>query len=86
MSPGVCALFPAELIISQEESAMLVLARKAGESIVIGDAIVVTVLQTNRKSIRLGIQAPAHVPISRQELPVKRSAAMESVGASNLPR
>jgi sRNA-binding carbon storage regulator CsrA len=46
----------------------------------------VTVLQTNRKTIRLGIQAPAHVRISRQELPVKRSAAMESVGPSNLPR
>jgi len=50
---------------------MLVLARKAGESIVIGDAIVVTVLQTNRKTIRLGIQAPARVRISRREAPAR---------------
>jgi carbon storage regulator len=50
---------------------MLVLARKAGESVVIGDGVVVTVLQTNRKTIRLGIQAPAQVRISRREAPAR---------------
>ena len=50
---------------------MLVLSRKSGDSIVIGDSIVVTVLETNKKSTRLGITAPAHVRIRRQELEIR---------------
>ncbi len=50
---------------------MLVLARKAGESIFIGDGIVVTVLETNRKTSRLGIQAPPQVRIFRKEAPAR---------------
>jgi carbon storage regulator len=46
---------------------MLVLSRKVGQSIVIGDSITVTVLETTKKTIRLGIQAPPHVRIFRQE-------------------
>ena len=46
---------------------MLVVSRKSGQSIVIGDSIIVTILETPRKTIRLGIQAPPHVRILRQE-------------------
>lgn len=47
---------------------MLVLSRKLGEKIVIGDNITITIVDIDRGKIRLGIEAPRDVPIFRQEL------------------
>jgi carbon storage regulator len=47
---------------------MLVLTRKPGERIVIGDGITVTVLEVIRGRVRLGIEASADVRILRGEL------------------
>jgi carbon storage regulator len=47
---------------------MLVLTRKLGEKIVIGDNIVITVTDIDRGKIRLGIDAPREVSIVRSEL------------------
>ena len=47
---------------------MLVLSRKLGEKIFIGDNICITVVDIDRGKIRLGIEAPRTVPIYRQEL------------------
>jgi carbon storage regulator len=47
---------------------MLVISRKVGESIAIGDSITITVVQTQRGRVRLGVQAPPGVLILRQEL------------------
>lgn len=47
---------------------MLVLSRKPGEKIVIGDSIVITVVKTEGGHVRLGIEAPDDVAILRQEL------------------
>ncbi len=47
---------------------MLVLTRKLGESIHIGNNIVLTVVSLKANQVRLGIQAPADVRILRQEL------------------
>jgi carbon storage regulator len=47
---------------------MLVLSRKLGEKIVIGENICITVVDIDRGKIRLGIEAPRDVPIFRQEL------------------
>ena len=47
---------------------MLVLSRKLGEKIYIGDNICITVVDIERGKIRLGIEAPRDVPIYRQEL------------------
>ncbi|MBL8867140.1 MAG: carbon storage regulator [Planctomycetia bacterium] len=47
---------------------MLVLSRKLGEKIFIGETICITVVDIDRGKIRLGIQAPRDVPIYRQEL------------------
>lgn len=47
---------------------MLVLTRKAGETIRIANNIVVTVLAVEGYRVRLGIAAPADVPIRRAEL------------------
>jgi len=47
---------------------MLVLSRKLGEKIVIGDNIVVTVVKIDRNQIRIGIEAPQEVPVYREEI------------------
>ena len=47
---------------------MLVLSRKLGEKIFIGDHICITVVDIDRGKIRLGIEAPRDVAIYRQEL------------------
>jgi carbon storage regulator len=47
---------------------MLVLTRKQGEQIRIGQDVVITVVRTKGKAVRLGIQAPAHVPVLRGEI------------------
>ena len=47
---------------------MLVLTRKAGESIVIGSEIRVTVLELQGRQIRLGIEAPSDISVHRGEV------------------
>ncbi len=47
---------------------MLVLSRKQGERINIGDGIIVTVLRSSGSRVTLGITAPAAVPVERAEL------------------
>jgi carbon storage regulator len=47
---------------------MLVLSRKLGEKIHIGEKICITIVDIDRGKIRLGIEAPREVPIFRQEL------------------
>ena len=47
---------------------MLILTRRAGESIVIGDDIVVTIIESGRDHVRVGIEAPRSVAVHRQEV------------------
>ena len=47
---------------------MLVLSRQRDESIIIGDNIVVTVVDVRGGKVRLGIQAPTEIPVHRQEV------------------
>jgi carbon storage regulator len=47
---------------------VLVLTRKAGESVMIGDDVVITVLEARGDVIRLGIQAPKDVRVHREEI------------------
>ena len=47
---------------------MLVLTRKSGEAINVGDEITVTVLEIRGNQVRLGIQAPLDIAIHRKEL------------------
>ncbi len=47
---------------------MLILSRKNGQSIVLNDDIVVTVISVDRGRVQLGIRAPGYVPIFRQEI------------------
>lgn len=50
---------------------MLVLTRKEGQSILIGDSIVVRIIGADRGSARIGIEAPDDVKILREELAEK---------------
>ena len=47
---------------------MLVLTRRAGESVMIGDDVVITVLEARGDVIRIGIQAPRDVRVHREEV------------------
>ncbi len=47
---------------------MLVLSRKLGERIIIGDQIVVTVVKLDHGQVRLGIEAPREIGVFREEI------------------
>ncbi len=62
---------------------MLILTRKRGEGIAIGNEIRISILEIHGKSIRVGIQAPKHIAVHREEIYLKvqeqnRKAAIES--------
>jgi carbon storage regulator len=60
---------------------MLVLTRKANQSIMIGDDIEVSVLSVLGEKVRLGIQAPRRVPVFRKEVFLEIQAeSMEAAG------
>ncbi len=50
---------------------MLVLSRKVGERIWIGEHISVTVVRVTGGGVRIGIEAPAELPVVREELKKK---------------
>jgi carbon storage regulator len=54
---------------------MLVLSRKLGERIMIGDRIVVTVLKLSNGQVRLGIEAPGDIAVFRDEIAPRLHAA-----------
>jgi carbon storage regulator len=61
---------------------MLVLSRQRDESIVIGDNIVITIVDIRGDKVRLGINAPAEIPVHRQE--VYDAIQRENLRASRL--
>ena len=67
---------------------MLILQRKAGESLVIGEDITIRVVSVDGVRVRLAISAPEDVPILRSELVIataaNRESAMEEVSPAEL--
>ena len=61
---------------------MLVLTRRLGQSIVIGDDVVVTVLESTGDSVRLGITAPREVPVHREEVVAEIEATNRRAAAA----
>ena len=64
---------------------MLVLTRREGEEIIIGDDIVLTVISIQRDKIRLGIKAPKHVRVDRQEVSIQRQERTNNTTPESLP-
>lgn len=71
---------------------MLVLTRKIGESVTIGDNIKISVMDIKGRQVRLGIEAPPEMTIHREEIYAKiqeenqRAAMMKSVNMEKLAR
>ncbi len=58
---------------------MLVLTRKAGEEIIVGDNITLTVVGMSRNRVRIAIDAPHSVPILRAELAFDRNDLLKNL-------
>jgi len=60
---------------------MLILTRRVGETLMIGDSVTVTVLGVKGNQVRIGINAPKDLPVNREEVLQRRqqdAAAPES--------
>ena len=66
---------------------MLVLSRQRDESIIIGDNIVITIVDIRGDKVRLGIQAPKEIPVHRQEVydAIKRESGQAENKADSVP-
>jgi carbon storage regulator len=66
---------------------MLILTRRPGERVVIGEDVLVTVMEVSGQTVRLGIAAPEGLPIYREEiwLAVKEENRAAAAAAAELP-
>lgn len=62
---------------------MLVLTRRVGECIRIGDDITVTILGSHRTSVKIGIVAPASVSVDRNEIYARKQAEKGNQGPAS---
>jgi carbon storage regulator len=56
------------VVLWYEEKAMLILTRRIGETLVVGDEVTVTVLGVKGNQVRLGVNAPKEVAVHREEI------------------
>ena len=64
---------------------MLVLSRKQNERIRVGDSVVVTVVRVSGDKVRIGIEAPPHVRVLRDELEVDSVGEVSLEASLDLP-
>ena len=64
---------------------MLVLSRKEGETLIIGDDIRVTIAQIRGSRVKIGVDAPPSVHIKRGEVTPKLEVPIQNPAASNPP-
>ena len=64
---------------------MLVLSRKVGEQIIVGDGIVITVVRMGQGSVRIGVEAPNEMAIMRQELIAETDETAANKGQTAAP-
>jgi carbon storage regulator len=62
---------------------MLILTRRAGETLRIGDNVEVTVMAINGSQVRIGVKAPRHVVVDREEIAERKRRDRET-GLSQL--
>jgi carbon storage regulator len=61
---------------------MLILTRRVGETLMIGDDVTVTVISVNGFQVRLGIKAPYSVVIDREEVADRKRREREGLGGN----
>ena len=54
-----------------KEATMLVLTRRIGETLLIGEDVTITVLSVGRRQVRIGVEADRSIPIHREEVYAK---------------
>ena len=66
---------------------MLVITRRVGESIMVGDNVKVTVLQVKGGQVRIGIDAPRGIAVHREEIHERiRGESADGAGDDDAPR
>jgi carbon storage regulator len=67
-----------------EEERMLILTRRVGETVVIGDDIEITVLGVKGNQVRIGVKAPRDVAVHREEIleRIRREGELSTVKAA----
>jgi carbon storage regulator len=64
---------------------MLILTRRAGEALRIGDEIQVTVMAVNGSQVRIGINAPRNIAVDREEIAERKRRDREALAAGAKP-
>ena len=62
---------------------MLVLTRKRGERVLIGDDIIITVIDVRGEGVRIGFEAPKGIPIQRHEVVAAVSEANRAAASTD---
>ena len=64
---------------------MLILTRRVGETVMIGDDVTITVLGVKGNQVRVGINAPKHVAVHREEIYQRIKREHETPGGGQTP-
>jgi carbon storage regulator len=62
---------------------VLILTRRIGENVIVGDDIVISIVDVRGDSVRIGIQAPKSVTVHRKEVWLELQAANSAAAASS---
>ena len=62
---------------------MLILTRRVGENVIVGDDIVISVIEVRGDAVRIGIQAPRSVSVHREEVYIELQKANQAAASAS---